>query len=47
MRIALYGIINPFITRISATDVHHEIELVLKITKVGKNIDTKFAHAVL
>ncbi len=25
-------------------DIHHEIELVLKICKVGKNIDEKFAH---
>lgn len=27
-----------------STDIHHEIELVLKICKVGKNIDEKFAH---
>ncbi len=25
-------------------DVHHEIELVVKINKAGKHIDTKFAH---
>ena len=27
-----------------SNDIHHEIELVLKICKVGKNIDIKFAH---
>lgn len=27
-----------------SNDIHHEIELVLKICKVGKNIDQKFAH---
>ena len=27
-----------------SNDIHHEIELVLKICKVGKNIDEKFAH---
>ena len=26
------------------TDVHHEIEIVVKINKVGKYIDAKFAH---
>ena len=25
-------------------DVHHEVEIVIKITKVGKNIEEKFAH---
>ena len=25
-------------------DIHHEIELVLRVSKVGKNIDEKFAH---
>lgn len=25
-------------------EIHHEIEIVVKICKVGKNIDTKFAH---
>ena len=27
-----------------SNDIHHEIELVLKICKVGKNIDEKFAY---
>lgn len=25
-------------------DVHHEVELVVRISKIGKNIDEKFAH---
>jgi acylpyruvate hydrolase len=25
-------------------DIHHEVEIVLKINKVGKNIESKFAH---
>ncbi|TAE00604.1 MAG: FAA hydrolase family protein [Bacteroidetes bacterium] len=25
-------------------DIHHEVEIVLKISKVGKNIEEKFAH---
>ncbi len=27
-----------------SNDIHHEIELVVKINKVGKHIDAKFAH---
>ena len=27
-----------------SSDIHHEIELVVKINKPGKHIDTKFAH---
>lgn len=27
-----------------SNDIHHEIEVVLKITKVGKHIDEQFAH---
>lgn len=27
-----------------SNEIHHEVELVLKISKVGKNIDRKFAH---
>jgi len=27
-----------------STDIHHELELVVKISKNGKNIDKKFAH---
>jgi len=35
---------KPFYYPEFSSDVHHEIELVLKISKVGKNIDPKFAH---
>jgi acylpyruvate hydrolase len=34
----------PFYYPAFSTDVHHEVELVLKICKEGKNIDEKFAH---
>ena len=27
-----------------SNDIHHEVEIVLKINKVGKNIEAKFAH---
>src|SRR5690606_1301948 len=27
-----------------SNDVHHELEIVLKISKMGKNIEEKFAH---
>ncbi len=27
-----------------STDIHHELEMVVKICKVGKNIETAFAH---
>lgn len=27
-----------------SNDIHHEIEIVVKISKIGKNIDEKFAH---
>ena len=35
---------HPFVIPEFSQDVHHEIELVVKINKVGKYIDTKFAH---
>jgi acylpyruvate hydrolase len=35
---------KPFYYPDFSSDVHHEVELVVKITKVGKNIDRKFAH---
>ncbi len=35
---------KPFYYPDFSSDVHHEIELVLKISKVGKNIEPKFAH---
>ncbi len=35
---------GPFIIPEFSQDVHHEIELVVKISRVGKYIDKKFAH---
>jgi acylpyruvate hydrolase len=34
----------PFYYPDYSNDIHHEIELVLKISKEGKNIEEKFAH---
>ena len=35
---------EPFYHPDFSNDIHHEIEIVLKINKIGKNIDAKFAH---
>jgi 2-keto-4-pentenoate hydratase/2-oxohepta-3-ene-1,7-dioic acid hydratase in catechol pathway len=35
---------HPFVIPEFSNDIHHEIELIVKINKVGKCIDTKFAH---
>jgi 2-keto-4-pentenoate hydratase/2-oxohepta-3-ene-1,7-dioic acid hydratase in catechol pathway len=35
---------HPFVIPEFSQDIHHEIELIVKISKVGKYIDTKFAH---
>ena len=35
---------EPFFYPDFSTDVHHEVEIVVKINRVGKNIDEKFAH---
>ncbi len=35
---------QPFYYPDFSKDIHHEIELVLKINKAGKNIEEKFAH---
>lgn len=35
---------HPFVIPEFSQDIHHEVELVVKISKVGKYIDTKFAH---
>ena len=35
---------HPFVIPEFSKDIHHEIELIVKISKVGKHIDTKFAH---
>lgn len=34
----------PFVIPEFSNDVHHEVEILVKINKVGKYIDTKFAH---
>lgn len=34
----------PFVIPEFSNDVHHEVELLVKINKVGKYIDKKFAH---
>ena len=34
----------PFVIPDFSNDVHHEIEIIVKISKVGKHIDKKFAH---
>ena len=35
---------QPFFIPNFSNDVHHEVELVVKINKLGKHIDKKFAH---
>jgi len=35
---------NPFVYPSFSKDVHHEVEIVLKINRLGKHIDPKFAH---
>lgn len=35
---------QPFYLPDFSTEIHHEVEIVLKINKPGKNIDEKFAH---
>jgi 2-keto-4-pentenoate hydratase/2-oxohepta-3-ene-1,7-dioic acid hydratase in catechol pathway len=35
---------NPFFIPDFSQNVHHEIELVVKINRVGKNIEERFAH---
>jgi 2-keto-4-pentenoate hydratase/2-oxohepta-3-ene-1,7-dioic acid hydratase in catechol pathway len=35
---------HPFVIPEFSEDVHHEIELIVKISKVGKYIEPKFAH---
>ncbi len=34
----------PFVIPPFSNDVHHEVELLVKINRVGKHIDAKFAH---
>lgn len=35
---------NPFIYPSFSNDIHHEVELVVKINKIGKHIEERFAH---
>ena len=35
---------NPFVYPSFSKDVHHEVEVVLKINRLGKHIDEKYAH---
>lgn len=35
---------HPFVIPEFSEDIHHEIEIIVKISKVGKYIDAKFAH---
>ena len=35
---------NPFILPEFSKDVHHEVEVLVKINRIGKHIDRKFAH---
>ena len=35
---------HPFVVPEFSEDVHHEIEIIVKISKVGKYIEPKFAH---
>lgn len=35
---------NPFFIPPFSDDVHYEVEILVKINKVGKHIETKFAH---
>jgi 2-keto-4-pentenoate hydratase/2-oxohepta-3-ene-1,7-dioic acid hydratase in catechol pathway len=35
---------HPFVIPEFSNDIHHEIELIIKINKVGKYIEAKFAH---
>ena len=35
---------HPFVIPEFSSDIHHEIELIVKISKVGKYIEPKFAH---
>ena len=35
---------NPFVIPEFSNDVHHEVEILVKIGRIGKHIDKKFAH---
>jgi 2-keto-4-pentenoate hydratase/2-oxohepta-3-ene-1,7-dioic acid hydratase in catechol pathway len=35
---------NPFVIPAFSNDIHHEVEILVKICRVGKHIDAKFTH---
>ena len=35
---------HPFFIPYFSNDVHHEVEILIKINRIGKHIDKKFAH---
>ena len=35
---------HPFVIPEFSEDIHHELEIIVKINKVGKYIESKFAH---
>jgi 2-keto-4-pentenoate hydratase/2-oxohepta-3-ene-1,7-dioic acid hydratase in catechol pathway len=35
---------EPFYYPAFSEDIHHEVEIILKVSKMGKNIEEKFAH---
>ena len=35
---------NPFVIPAFSNNIHHEVEILVKICRVGKHIDAKFAH---
>jgi acylpyruvate hydrolase len=35
---------NPFVYPSFSNDIHHEVEIVVKINKIGKHIEERFAH---
>ena len=35
---------QPFFIPDFSNDVHHEVEILVKLKKIGKHIDRKFAH---
>jgi 2-keto-4-pentenoate hydratase/2-oxohepta-3-ene-1,7-dioic acid hydratase in catechol pathway len=41
---ALIPVRNPFVIPSFSNDVHYEVELVIKINRLGKHIDKQFAH---
>ena len=38
---------HPFVIPEFSDDIHHEVEILVRINKVGKYIDTKFALTIM